>query len=326
MNDVLVNSTSGLARAALSETGTLFYQSGTQVSEVLLVGARGDTRALLDGVKEFGFPRLSPDAGRLAISEGTSGRRDVWVYELSSGTPTRLTRAGVTNERPEWTPDGKRVLFRSDRDDQRGRSEIWWRPADLSELETRLAGADELDLYEAVVSPDGGSLVLQADTAGADLYVRGLTGDTALEKLAATPAIEGMPRISPDGRWLAFVTDESGSNQVVVQPFPGPGGRTQVSANGGTEPVWSRDGRRLFYRGDGKLMAATVRAEPSFAVVARDTVFADSYLFATNPHANYDVMPDGEHFVMLKSVGEGVLTVVVNWGAVLRTQRTRETP
>ncbi len=131
-NDLLVNSTSGLARAALSHTGTLFYQSGTLVSDVVLVGARGDSRTLLEGAKEYAFPRLSPDAGRLAITEGTSGRRDVWVYELSSGTPTRLTREGVTNERPEWTPDGKRVLFRTDRQDQRGRSEIWWRPVDLS--------------------------------------------------------------------------------------------------------------------------------------------------------------------------------------------------
>jgi Tol biopolymer transport system component len=231
-----------------------------------------------------------------------------------------LTREGVTNERPEWTPDGKRVLFRTDRSDQRGRSEIWWRPVDLSAPETRLAGADQLDLYEAVVSPDGGSLAIQADTAGADLYYRGLTGDTALKALVATPATEIMPRISPDGLWIAFVTDESGANQVVVQPFPGPGGRTQVSANGGIEPVWSRDGRRLFYRGDGKLMAASVRRDPTFAVVARDTVFTDSYVFATNPHANYDVMPDGEHFVMLKSAGEGVLTVVVNWGEALRAR------
>lgn len=107
---------------------------------------------------------------------------------------------------------------------------------------------------------------------------------------------------------------------MVVQPFPGPGGRTQVSANGGVEPVWSRDGRRLFYRGDGKLMAARVRGDPTFAVVARDTVFTDSYVFATNPHANYDVMPDGERFVMLKSAGEGVLTVVVNWGEALRAR------
>ncbi len=318
-SDLSVNSTSGLARAALSATGTLFYQSGSQVSRVVLAGVHGDIRALLDEPEEYGFPRLSPDAGRLAVTRGNSGHRDIWVYELSSGIPTRLTTQGSTNERPEWTPDGKRVLFRSDRN-QRGRSEIWWRPADLSAPESLLQGGARLDVYEAVFSPDGRYLVVQIDTSGADLYYRALTGDTALKVIAATPAIESMPRVSPDGRWIAFVTNESGSNQVVVQPFPGPGGRTQVSGNGGTEPVWSRDGKRLFYRGDAKLMAATVRTEPAFAVVARDTVFADRYLFANNPHANYDVMPDGEHFVMLESAGEGVLTVVVNFREALRAR------
>ena len=319
-SDLSVNSSSGLARAALSATGTLFYQSGSQVSQVVLAGVRGGVRALLAEAQEYGFPRLSPDAGRLAVTRGSSGHRDIWVYELSSGIPTRLTTEGATNERPEWTPDGKRVLFRSDRGNQRGRSEIWWRPADLSAPESLLQGGAQLDVYEAVFSPDGRFLVVQIDTSGADLYYRAVEGDTTLKAIAATPAIESMPRVSPDGRWIAFVTDESGANQVVVQPFPGPGGRIQVSGNGGTEPVWSRDGRRLFYRGDGRLMAASVRTDPTFAVVARDTVFADRYIFANNPHANYDVMPDGEHFVMLQSAGEGVLTVVVNFGAALRAR------
>lgn len=176
-------------------------------------------------------------------------------------------------------------------------------------------------VFEAVISPDSRFIAYQVDTEGADLYYRGLTGDTTPKEIATTRATgETMPRISPDGRWIAFVTDESGINQVVVQPFPGPGGRTQVSANGGTEPVWSRDGRRLFYRGEGKLMAAVVQTDPTFAVVARDTVFTDRYLSATNPHSNYDVMPNGDRFVMLESAGEGQLTVVVNWRSALRAR------
>jgi len=121
-----------------------------------------------------------------------------------------------------------------------------------------------------------------------------------------------MPRLSPDGRWIAFTTDESGRNEVVVQPFPGPGGRVQVSASGGTEPVWSRDGRRLFYRGDGRLMAATIRSGPAFEVASRDTVLTDTYVFAGNPHANYDVMPDGKHFIFLKGETTGEMIVVSN--------------
>jgi hypothetical protein len=105
-----------------------------------------------------------------------------------------------------------------------------------------------------------------------------------------------------------------------VQPFPGPGGRVQVSVNGGTEPVWSRDGRRLFYRGDGMLMAATLRSGGTFAVASRDTVFTDSYVFAGNPHANYDVMPDGKHFIFLRGTTAGDLVVVTNWDRAMRAR------
>ena len=105
-----------------------------------------------------------------------------------------------------------------------------------------------------------------------------------------------------------------------MQPFPGPGGRVQVSTGGGTEPVWSRDGRRLFYRGEAQLMSAQVRTSPTFAVARRDTLFADTYVYASNPHANYDVMPDGEHFVFLASDNAAELMVVSNWTAELRAR------
>jgi serine/threonine-protein kinase len=155
---------------------------------------------------------------------------------------------------------------------------------------------------------------------GADIYYRSLAGDTTPHPVAASAAIENMQRLSPDGRWVAFTTDESGRNEVVVQPFPGPGGRIQVSASGGTEPVWSRDGRRLFYRGSGRLMAATIRPGPAFVVASRDAVLEDPYVFAGNPHANYDVMPDGRHFIFLQGATTGEMMVVSNWESVLRAR------
>ena len=161
----------------------------------------------------------------------------------------------------------------------------------------------------------------QLDTAGADLYYRAMAGDTSNRPIANNQAaIETMPRLSPDGRWIAFSTNESGRDEVVVQPFPGPGGRVQVSTGGGTEPVWSRDGRRLFYRGDRVLMAAVIRPGPPLTVAARDTVLADTYVYASNPHANYDVMPDGEHFIFLQTDEAGELIVVANWTSVLRAR------
>jgi serine/threonine-protein kinase len=317
LDGVAINNSTGLARIALAGH-TLFYQSGSQLSQVLLAGTDGTTRTLLGDRRDYGFPRLSPDGGRLAITIGTPDRRDIWVDDLNSGALTRLTTEGATNERPEWSPDGTRVLYRSDRDSRTG---IWWRPADLSGPATPLLTGSRLDVFEAVISPDARYIVYQLDTLGADIDYRAMSGDTTTRTIAASPsAIENMPRLSPDGRWVAFETDESGRNEVVVQPFPGPGGRVQVSVNGGTEPVWSRDGRRLFYRGDGMLMAATLRSGGTFAVASRDTVFTDSYVFAGNPHANYDVMPDGKHFIFLRGTTAGDLVVVTNWDRAMRAR------
>jgi len=174
-------------------------------------------------------------------------------------------------------------------------------------------------VFEAVLSPDARHIVYQLDTLGADLFYRALSGDSVPRAVATNLiAVETMPRLSPDGRWVAFTTNESGRDEVVVQPFPGPGGRVQVSADGGSEAVWSRDGTRLFYRSDGQVMAARIRPGPGFAIAARDTLFADRYAFAPNPHANYDVMPDGQHFIFLEPASEGSMVVVSNWRAVLR--------
>jgi Tol biopolymer transport system component len=315
---ISVNPTTGLGRAALSSDGTLFYQTGTQTSQVLIAGVDGTTRPLLAEPREYAFPRLSPDGRRLAVAIGATDRRDIWIYDLGAQTATRITSEGTTNERPEWTPDGTRVLFRSDR---HARSGIWWRPVDLSAEATPLIEGPHMEVYEGVLSPDMRTIVYQLDTIGADILYRGMNGDSSHHVVSnSAQAIETMPRLSPDGRWVAFITDESGHNEVVVQPFPGPGGRIQVSSGGGGEPVWSRDGRRLFYRGDGHLMAATLDLAKSFGVIKRDTLLTDVYQYAANPHANYDAMADGSHFVFLKAAREGNMIVATNWKAVVRAQ------
>jgi serine/threonine-protein kinase len=318
VSDVANNPTTGLARASLSRDGTLFYQTGAQASQVVVAGLDGSARTLLAEPHEYAFPRLSPDGRRLAVTIGATDRRDIWLYDVSSQTGTPLTSESSTNDRPEWTPDGKRLLYHTD---SHQRSAIWWRAADLSGSATSLIEGKRIDVFEGVMTPDMRNIVYQLDTLGADLYYRGVNGDTTPHAISNdVRAIETMPRISPNGRWIAFATDESGRNEIVVQPFPGPGGRVQLSSGGGTEPVWSRDGRRLFYRSSGHLMAATLDTTEEVRVVSRDSLLADVYQYAPNPHANYDVMPDGTHFLLLKAVSEGNMIVVTNWRSVVRSR------
>ena len=314
--NVTVNALSGSAQASLSRNGTLLFQSGSLIAQLVEVDARGVARALASEARTYAYPRFSPDGRKIAVGIGAGNRSDVWIFDIASSTPTRLTTAGTVNERPEWTPDGRRVLYRSDAD---GRSSIWWRAADLSAPPAPLLSHPRAAYFEGVLTPDGRTIVYQSDTSGADVFYRALAGDTVPKPVAAGPQfVEDMARVSPDGRWVAFVTDESGAQQVVVQPFPGPGARTQVSTGGGVEPVWSRDGKRLFYRSDQRLIAASVRTDPVFAVTSRDTLFEDRFVGFVLPHANYDVAPDGAHFLFLKAAQEAEFQVVVNWRAELR--------
>jgi Tol biopolymer transport system component len=315
---------SGASEAAVSPTGTLAYIAAAPDAVVGWVDARRQFQPLLADPKAYAYPRLSPDGRRLALAISTGGRADVWAYDIAQATPTRLTTSGTLNDRPEWTPDGKRVLYRGDRG---ARTAIWWVPADLSGPATPVQGSDAHDFYEGVVTPDGKSLVYQIDDAGAhqaDVMYRALVGDTTSRPMAATTFAEAQARVSPDGRWVAYVTDESGASQVVVRPFPGPGGQVQVSSDGGWEPVWERDGRRLFYRDGRHLIAASVTTSPHFAVTGRTELFADDYRFAQAPHANYDVSPDGTRFLMVKSAEAPELYVAYGWLRELR-ERMRTT-
>ncbi|HKK08126.1 MAG TPA: hypothetical protein VKA44_04515, partial [Gemmatimonadota bacterium] len=228
--------------------------------------------------------------------------------------------SGTQNDRPEWSPDGRRVLYRSDRS---GRPAIWWQPADQSAPATPLQASDQHNFFEGVITPDDRSLVYQLDDGGADqadVMVRALAGDTASRPVAATRFVETQARVSPDGKWVAYVTDRSGAGQVVVQPFPGPGGQVQVSVSGGAEPVWSRDGKRLFYRDGRSVIAASVSTTGGFAITGRTELFPDRYVFAQAPHANYDVAPDGTRLLMIRSEETPDYDVVYGWLSELRAR------
>jgi len=310
----------GSAKAALSLSGTLAYRGGERGSRVLLTDGRDPPQVVLPETRAYAFPRFSPNGTRIAVSVDAGSRSDVWIYDLVSHTEARLSSGGSFNERPEWTPDGARVLYRTDAGTG---TSIWWRPADLGGSAVPLLAGGPKGFYEGVITPDGRAIVYQVDN---DIEIRMLAQAAAPRVLAATDFMENEARVSPDGRWIAFVTDESGSGQVVVQPLLGPGPRVQVSSSGGVEPVWSRDGRRLFYRASKRFMVATVTTAPTFAVRSRDTLFEDKFVPSTAPHANYDVSLDGKRLLVLEAVEDPQILVVRNWGAEVRARLRARAP
>ncbi len=321
LGPTVTTSIAGASKAAISASGTLIYQPLETKGVVGWVDPQTyQFEPLLSEPQGYAYPRLSPDGRRIAMSILGGTGSDVWIYDFSSTTLSRLTNSGTANDRPEWTPDGSRVLFRTNLGKRTG---IWWQPVDFSEQAAPLLVSDAHDYYEGILSPDGRTLAYQRDDGGtnqADVLARAVTGDTIDYPVAATEFIEAQPRFSPDGKWIAYVTDASGRSEVVVRPFPGPGGRVQVSAGGGAEPVWSRDGRRIFYRDGRHMVAASVSTVGGFSVTSRTNLFPDEYMFSPAPHAFYDVSADGRRFLMIKNTATPRLVVVHDWASELREQ------
>lgn len=302
----------GLPRAAISRTGTLVYAGGSSLGQLVLVDFQGNARVLTKEPRYYNFPRFSPDGKRIAVSMGTTNTVDVWIYDIASGTPTRLTTEGVRSDRADWSPDGKRVLYSSVGQDV---TALWWRNADLSGAPERLGGDTDEQMLEGLLTPDGATLIFRSTSSRFvhDLWYRNLRGDTTRKPIVNSPTFEYAPRLSPDGKWLAYTSTQDGPLQVYVQPFPPTGARYQVTDVRGTAPIWSPDGRRIYYFNEGKLYAATVRTTPSFAVASRDVVLdVGSFNVFPPVHANYDVSPDGKHFLFVRPMDPSAGLVVVH--------------
>jgi len=310
----------GAQKAALSANGSLAFVGGATLVQLVAVDMRGAARPLPVPLGRLSNPRYSPDARRIAADLVSGARQDVWIYDVASGAAQRVTSEGVLNQRPEWTPDGARVLFRSDRAGPY--TTLWWQPADGSGAAQELLASPGKDVWEGVFTPEGRTIVFRTGTVGsADLWYRRLAGDTTVKGIATTRFDGIAPRVSPDGRWIAYQTNESGTAEVMVRPFPGPGAQVTVSVGGGTAPVWSRDSRRVFYFNGPKLIAASVATSPAFSITGREVLFEGNYLQPIG-HAPFDVAPDGKSFLMLRPVGGNNEEIVVihNWVSELRAR------
>ena len=322
VDGVTVDAVASWARASLSATGSLLYQSGATKSELVLAGPTGRADPVRQEAENYGFPRFSPNGNRIALTRTSGSGTEIWIYDRTVGTLERLTSGdGISNDRPEWSPDGKRVIFRSTREG----TAVWWQPADRSGPAEPLVKLDSVSVNEGIVSPDGEWVLFRANGGSTiqDLWARRLKGDTTILRFVTTPAYETGARFSPDGHWVAYSSDESALRQVYVTPFPGPGPQHQVSIAGGQEPVWGRDGRHLYYVNGRQVISATVTLSPTFGIIAQDSVYEGS--FASNyVHANYDVTADGKRFLVLRTTGDVQVIAIHDWLTELRARLSPE--
>jgi serine/threonine-protein kinase len=321
--EVQHNPATGEAKAAVSANGSLAYVGGSGIVQVVAVDAHGAARPLPIPADRLSDPRYSPDGRRVLVTLQSAGRSDVWMYDAASGAPRRVTAEGTVNQRAEWSPDGTRVLYRSNRNGPN--TTLWWQAADGSGAAQQLIAVPGKDIWEGVLTPDGRTVVYRTGSIGtADIFYRRLAGDTAEHGIATTPFNELAPRVSPDGHWVAYGSDESGAFQIYVRPFPGPGELYPVSIGGGNSPVWSRDGRTIFFTNGNQLLAASVTTSPAFSVTARAVLFSGDYS-GNAGHAPFDVSPDGKSFLMLRPVAANSEEIVVipNWAAELRAQAAK---
>jgi serine/threonine-protein kinase len=306
--------------ASVADDGTLVYVRGQgEVQRTLVwVDRQGQEELLPAPPGLYSVPRLSPDGTKLAVVVNAGQEADISIWDLVRQTLTRFTFGGGLNN-PVWTPDGRRIVW--------GSGALFWQAADGTGTVERLAETNTSGLIPYSVSPDGTRLVLRADGpgTGADLMVLTLDGKRAVTPLIQTTFNERNADISPDGRWLAYESDESGQSDVYVRPFPAvDAGRWQVSTAGGRQPSWARSGREIFYRAlDGALLGVSVEVvgAGSFRVGTPARVLEGRY-YTGGPFSGrmYAASSDGRRFLMIKEssgVEEAALSpaivVVQNW-------------
>jgi eukaryotic-like serine/threonine-protein kinase len=325
----------GVADLAISASGTLVYGTGSPSAArvVVWVDRNGTIRALDPSWKPAGTltsPALSPDGRSLAIAipEAAGGKYEIWIKRGAGGPLSRLTFGDdSSSERPTWTPDGRSVLFVRTRAPGSGIGSVERKLADGTGPE-RLVVTLGQGVAEIQVSHDGRWLVLRTPatgSGGANILAMRMDADSTPTPLLATRFTEANPAFSPDDRWLAYMSDESGRPEVYVRPFPDVGSaKWQVSTQGGTEPIWGHSGRELFYRdGRANLVAAEIRTKPAFSVGKQVVLFSALPFAALQFHQQYDIAPDDQSFVMLgptRSDAREDLVVVQNWFEELRAK------
>ena len=328
IDSVAMNPSDGAAAFDVSDNGTLAYLPvGSYVTELdlVLVDRKGRETKALPATDRYQHPRLSPDGSRIAVDiRSANSLGDVWVFQVGRPSGTRLTSESGRDWAAEWTPDGRELIYIS----ERPYFDLYRRVADASRpAEPLLTGGN--DHYTGTVSQDGSFITYGLSvTGGSQLWTVPLHGDPKPVRYLANGFNLSHPTLSPDGRWMAYDSDESGRVEVYVQSFPDPGvQRWKVSLGSGSEPLWTKGGRELVYRNGDSVVAVSMDLANNRSgqpVVLFGGPYPDSPGW-TRPRS-YDVSKDGERFLLLKRAHQTErprVNVVVNWFDELRAKVPR---
>jgi Tol biopolymer transport system component len=303
---------------SISKNGSLVYIEGRRPEPeriLVWVDRSGNAQPITDLRRRFFGPRLSPDGKRLSVwIAGDSPH--VWIYEIARGTLNPLTTEGQ-NFWSVWTPDGKSVAFASRRSGID--TKVFLKPADGSRPAEQLTTGDYRH-QPLCWSPDGKMLVFHQNyhpATGWDVLVLQVEGEPRQWPLLNTSSDEYQPALSPDGRWLAYVSNESDRNDIYVTTFPTASAKWPISTGGGIQPVWAPSGKELFYRNGNEMMVVGIATSPTFTPTNPTLLFKGNYHQGAIYGRNYDIAPDGRRFVMLKELDpESVpqnINIILNW-------------
>jgi Tol biopolymer transport system component len=290
---------------APSGPGTFVYLSGKRqgLQPISWLDSAGKIQPLHAPPGVYTTPRFSPDGKRLAFALASGTGVDIWVKDLDRDTPSRLSFLAGVNRWPVWTPDGKNIVLRSENSPAPG---LYWIRSDGSGEAQRLTDG-KLNERPASFSPDGKRLAFSGNgnSGSQDIFTASIESDPGHVRLGkpelfvGTPFYEGNPAFSPDGRWLAYDSSESGGTlEVYVRPFPGPGGRWQISTHEGFFPVWSRDGRELLFQQGPQVMAVSYNTKGDSFAAGKPRVWSGARL-NEGGMPGYDLAPDGKRLAAI---------------------------